>query len=388
MVFAQAPKGSPTKAKAYMSKGDLANAKAEVEAYLDGEKFKKKPKSSGYLLQGEVYMAIAMSEKESDRALLDDPIGKTLEAFAKVKGMSKENDPEYKKIYNNQGIDPNTFLPKPSLVEEFRNFYFQQGASSYNDDEDYAAAMKHFEKCYRIMPEDTTAAFYAFSCASVDDDEKGMLRNLDKLYETKYPNDKPYTSVARMYFAKGIELEEDDKKEEAKAEYKKMLETANKGLEIVPTSGDLVKFQIESFIRLGQADEAIKLLNQSVKDNPQDSLSFFSLGALYEKQKNYDDAEKNYMAALKLAPNYYSANINVAAFYIERAKDTKRQMEDLVGPTGDYTDKAKADKLSAERKGFLTNALKYLEKCDELQPGEGEITENISTIKALLKRND
>ena len=387
IAFAQ-PKGSSSKAKAHMDKGELADAKAEIEAYLASDKFKKKPKSSGYLLQGEIYKAIATSDKEEDQALMDDPIGKALEAFNKVKGLAKEGSADYKKIYDNQGLDPTTFQPIPGLIEQMRNHFFNQGATLYNDDEDYEGAMKAFEACYRIEPNDTTSATYAFQCASVAEDEKGMLKSFDKLVELKYAQPGPYTTMARVHFAKGMELSEEDKKEEAKKEYEKMLAMANKGLENIPNSIDLIKFKIEAYIRLDRADDAINLLKKAVETNPQDSISHFSLGALYEGKKDYDMAEASYKKAVEIAPNYYNANLNFAAFYIERAKEVKREVEALVGPTGQYTDPKKAEQLSAKRKDHLKNALTYLEKCNSLKPGDSEISTNIETIKALLKRND
>jgi len=385
VTFAQTFKGSPTKAKAYLDKGDLANAKGEIEAFLNGEKFKKKPKASGYLLQGEIYKAIAMSDKPEDKTLLDDPIKKALEAFDKVKGMTKESAPEYKKIFIEQGLDYTTGTIKPGIIDEFRNFYFDKGAKLYNEGEDFEGAMEAFESCYHILPGDTLAAYYAFSCAAAGDNKDGMLRNLDKLYETKYPKAFPYTAVARVYYEAGNELLGDEKKEQANVEFQKMLDVATKGREIVPSSVDLMKFQIEAYIRLDKAGEAIGLLQETVKENPNDSVSYFSMGALYEKQENYEMAEKSYKKALAIAPNYYDANLNVAAYYLERAKDINRQINDLIGPTGRYTDEAKAESLEKEKTELYKTALVYLEKCESISP-DPNIGEKVTAIKAQLER--
>ncbi|MGB0524412.1 MAG: tetratricopeptide repeat protein [Flammeovirgaceae bacterium] len=384
VTFAQF-KGSPSKARAYMDKGELANAKGELDAYLNGDKFKKKPKASGYLLQAEIYKAIAISDKEEDLALLDDPVGQALAAFEKVKGMVKENSPEYKKIYDNQGIDPATFQPVPGMLEQFKNHFFQKGADLYNNDQDYTGAKKAFETCYQIFPTDTTAALYAFSCAQQDEDEAGMKKSFAKLAELNYPKEGPYLSMARLHFSKGIELADEDKKDEAKKEYQKMLEMANMGLKAAPSSIDLVKFQIESYIRLDRTDDAINLLAETVKKNPQDSISFFSLGALYDGKGDFEKAEENYKKALEIAPNYYSANLNFAAFYIQRANDIKKGLEDLVGPTGAYTDQAKADKIEAEYRELLGKSLPYLKKCNSLQPDDTEVKDNIESIESILK---
>lgn len=384
VAFAQ-PKGSSTKAKAYLDKGDLANAKAEIEAYLNSEKFKKKPKDIGYSLQGQIYKAIAISDKAEDQALLEKPIEKALAAFEKV----KEGSAEHKKIWDHQDVDPTTFQYRPSIIDEFRAHFFNQGASLYNDDQDYKGAMSAFETCYMIDPQDTTAALYAFSCALEDDEnEAGMMKSFKKLHELNYPKPSPYLSMARLYFTKGMNLKDENKGDEAKAAFEKMLEMTNKGLEVLPSSGDLMKFQIESYIRLERTDDAINLLKKAVQDDPKDSISYFSLGALYDGKKDYAQSEKYYMKALEVSPNYYDVNLNVAAFYIERAKELKRQMEDLVGSTGEYTDEAKAKELGGQRKDKLKQALVYLEKCESLKPGNTEITDNIKTIKDLISRDD
>lgn len=386
VAFAQ-PKGSPTKARAYLVKGDLANAKAEVEAYLTGEKFTKKPKAAGYILQAEVYSAIATSDKEADQGLLDDPVGKTMAAFNKAKSMLKEGSPEYKKLFVTQGVDYNNLAAgeRPGMLDEFKNHFFTKGANLYNDDQDYDAAMKAFETCYRIKPTDTTAALYAFSCAQQDENVEGMKKHYAKLAELKYGEPGPYLGMARHYFSKGVEVE-DDKPEDAKKEYEKMLEVANQGVAAVPGSLDLVKFQIESYIRLDRTDDAIALLTSTAEKNPQDSVSLFSLGALYDGKEEYDKAEMYYKKALEVAPNYYSANLNFAAYYIQRGNNIKKGLEDLVGPTGAYTDQAKADKIEADYKAHLKKALPYLKKCNSLQPDDKEVKDNIESIEKIVAK--
>ncbi len=69
-AFAQDIKASENKAKAFLDKGDLANAKLYIDTYLESEKFKKKPKTSVYVTQAEIYSAIAMSDKAEDQATI------------------------------------------------------------------------------------------------------------------------------------------------------------------------------------------------------------------------------------------------------------------------------------------------------------------------------
>ena len=82
MIYAQKePKGSPSKAKTYLTKEDYVNAQAEIDKAITLEKYSGKQDT--WVTRGKVYQAMALAGDESAVAI-------AMESYNKA----KEIDPE------------------------------------------------------------------------------------------------------------------------------------------------------------------------------------------------------------------------------------------------------------------------------------------------------
>ncbi|MFH1125946.1 MAG: tetratricopeptide repeat protein [Candidatus Altiarchaeota archaeon] len=79
---------------------------------------------------------------------------------------------------------------------------------------------------------------------------------------------------------------------------------------------------------------AEKLLKKAVSINPKDARSFFNLGVLYTEpalsirdEARLADAERAYLRALKLKPDYLEAHYNLALFYHFLGRDDEAELE-------------------------------------------------------------
>lgn len=398
-AFAQTIKASETKAKSFLDKGDLKNAKLYIETYLESEKFKKKPKTSVYITQAEIYMAIAMSEKAEDQKLLTDPTKSTLTIFDKVKEMSGGEGSDYEKVFDSQGIDFSTGMIKPSMKEQFRNYYFQKGADFYNESEDFGSAMKMFEKSYMVMPTDTLAMIYAFATARQEDDMDAVYRNGDKLISVNYTKPDPYLILSFDQYEKGRNFMDDagDSKEaqaEAKKKampcYQKMMDYVTVGLKNVDDTlkSDLQQRQVTAYILLEKTDAAIAQLKKNSEMNPNDKSTLFTLGALYDEKDNDAEAIKYYGKALKVDPTYYDANLNHAVIYLDQAKVVFKEMDALLDNRGKFTDPEKAEVLGNKYDSILEKALPYLEAANKVKPDDMAVMQRMLQIYSTLDMND
>ena len=380
-VFAQEiDKPSMNKAKKYLDEGDLKMAKAHIEAYLESEKFKKKPKENAYVLQGEVYMAIATSENEADQALLDNPIEATLAAFDKVKEMSGGKGSDYDRVFVNDGVDETTFQIKPGLVEQFKNIFFTRAADAYNKEEDYKKAMKNFELAYKVVPTDTNAALYAYVSARQDDDAEGTARNAKKLMSLKYEKPEPYLVMGYEAYQAGQDLKADDKKEAAMKKYEEMLDYTEQGLAAVPDSlsGDLRQRQVQAYILLERMDDAIAKLKTNLEKDPDNITTIFTIGALYDEKGEEKEAMKYYDQALAKKPEYYEVNLNYAIIYLDEAKEVFKELDALFDKSGKVTDPEKEAKLSKEYDALLKKAIPYLETARKSKPQDLPVLQQLA----------
>jgi Tfp pilus assembly protein PilF len=77
------------------------------------------------------------------------------------------------------------------------------------------------------------------------------------------------------------------------------------------TEGSILLRATQAF-EAGQYPEAEKLLDSAQKENLKSPAVFNLRGAIFTKEKAYDQAEEQYKAALALDPKYYPAMLNLA----------------------------------------------------------------------------
>jgi len=74
--------------------------------------------------------------------------------------------------------------------------------------------------------------------------------------------------------------------------------------------------QAEDYINQKDYNKAIPLLNEVVKDNPQNADAYNYLGYSYRQTGKLDDALKYYQMALKIDPNHKGANEYLGELYL------------------------------------------------------------------------
>jgi tetratricopeptide (TPR) repeat protein len=74
-----------------------------------------------------------------------------------------------------------------------------------------------------------------------------------------------------------------------------------------------------NYLNAGQLDDAEREFKKAVEAKPNE-VSYTSLGYVYQRKKQYDQALEQYQSALKLNPNYVSALNNSAVIYFETGK--------------------------------------------------------------------
>lgn len=381
-VFAQDIKGSYKKAERYLNSGELAEAKKYIDAAAKDEKLASK--SDTWFIKGKVYQAIALSEDESIKALSPNALDEALAAYDKVKEMEKDGSAMVKSLTETQGIDFATGQVKPSIIEDFRNVYFNKGVEFYNA-EKYEEGMASFETSYKVMPQDTLAGLYAMTCAAIAENSEGVERNAKVLTEEMdYTDPKVYLTWARSVYAQAAKASRrepgEELSDEAKKLWDKVLQIAADGKKNNPDNGDMVKFMIDGYIRLGESDKAIASLEETVENNPEDKISYFSLGTLYDEKGDFQKAEAAFQKAIEIDPDFFDARFNYFVLYNNQIRETAAELNELIDSRGGYTDPEKGKALEEKITNQRKEAIEILSKCHELKPEDTIVIENLAFL--------
>lgn len=365
-AFAQ--KGSVGKAEAYLAKGELANAKAEVDVAITIEK--TAAKSRTWFARGKIYQKIALSENEAERGLDDQAIEKAVEAYGKVRSMDNENTPNH--------------LIAGTNLDQMWGEFINRGGTQYGDG-DYESAYASFANSLKVRPEDSTSLLYAGVAAQQSEKLDVTQVHYYKLIEIGMASSDVFTTV--IYIERS--LNEDDVK---------ALEVIRKAKEAYPAEAKFGQEEISVLIALDQLEEAKEKLKTAIEADPTNANLYLNLGILYdnlstaqtsegkteEAKVNLNLAKENYEKTVENDADNYIGNFNLGAIYVNLAKEFYDKVRDMDLSTYDKEGPALIEKAD----GILKQGLPYMKKATELQPDEVDGLKALQQMYQQLKMMD
>lgn len=354
-TFAQ--KGSVTKADAYLTKNEYANAKAEIDVAITIEK--NAAKSKTWFVRGKIYQAIATSTDETVSSLDAEALEKSVEAYNKVISMEKESS-------------PNNLISTTNLESLWGN-YINIGGTVYGE-EKFGEALENFEKALKVKPTDSVTLLYAGVAAQQSGDNDKTMGYYYQMVDANIANGDVISTL--------IYLERTHAKDNEKA-----LELVRKAKELYPTESKFGQEEISLLLTMDKVDEARTKLEAAIAEDPSNVNLHLNLGVLYDNlgsakleagekevaRENYNKAKEAYKSAIEVDPDNYVANFNTGVIYVNLAKEYYDEVRDM--NLNDY-DKYGPAKLEKANK-ILKEGLPYMEKATSIQP------DDISGLKAL-----
>lgn len=386
-------KGSATKAAAYLTKGEIDQAKTEIENAVGYEKYKLESKGKPVVVkektlevQGDVYSTIARGEDTPAEEIPTD-IEKAMAAYEEIKTRKEESGKEtsiYKAVWNDQGLDMASGQIKPSKVDDLWGHFFNIGAEAFND-QDYNKAMNNF-KLALLVKSDTTTGKYGFYAAALAEDEavdeeaaeirKTTIMFINKLFEMDYHDPQQYYSLlgyaaedaepAEMRIdelkyeirdAEGV-IEKSTKTKEQSAEryeyYTKgagrkygsaRQKAAQAKTEVDEAEAELAKANatLESASKetkeleaktIEVYEECLQIAIKGAENNPGNPTLTSQMVSYYVKLDKLDDAIASVKAAIAKDPSDEGMNFNLAVLYDQASEKSRSK-----------GDEAKADEL-------------------------------------------
>ncbi len=367
IAFAQGQNHKVVSAYNYLRKNKLEKAMEAIEPATQHKRTNDEAKTWYY--RGNIYLGIHMSEEEEFKDLAENPLDTAYFSYTKAFKLDEKGK------YTSDLKDRMKFISEQ---------YFNKGVTNYKS-KDYEEAMDGFTKAAKVNKEyrntiDTAAYYYAGNSADLAGEKEKAFEYYKKAQEYNYDNHRLYSSLSRLYSAKG---------DTAKA-----LEVVNKGLDKYPGTYDLIITETNIFLAQGDTEKALENLKLAVKQDTTNPSLWFAAGVNYEqmmknqetdslKKAFMDEAVHSYEQALELKPDYYKPAFNLGAIYVNRAATLQNKANQL--PL-DQTEKYNAMKKEAD--STLKKALPYLEKAQDIKPNDLNTLQSLKEIYARLNKNE
>ena len=336
-----------------MEDGELAEAKAIIDAATGHEKTMNDPKTWFY--RGQIYAALDTANNEPG----------ALEEALKSFDKALEMDPDQKSVssFTAGGIEN-----IDSKRQGYYAHYYNLAIQAYNAEE-YTSAADHFETSFFINPSDTNSILNAAYSALAGEDDERAKSNFIKSYEAGVKDKNIFLQLYNFAV-------KDEKYEEG-------LDVIRKAKEIHPNDIDLAKYEINLLIQLNKTDEAKEGLVKAIEADPSNADLHFSLGVLQEEVGEKEDAMTSYERAIEIDPNHYNSNFNVGVALFNEANELIKERNAL-----SYKEEAKSRELTKQINIQLEKALPKWEKLYSLKGDDRTVLETLGYIYNSLNMDD
>lgn len=247
--------------------------------------------------------------------------------------------------------------------------YLYNGGKNF-DAENYAEALKSFEKGIQFKPDTTVYQYAGYAAYNAEDRPKAVQ------YLSEYA--KLGGKASQAITMPTLILFEDQNYEEA-------LKASRDALKLLPGNKDMKSVELNSLIQLKKYDEASAVVAAGLKANPNDAEQHYLLGALNIELKKEEEAKKNFEDALKINPNHFDAALAIARIYYFDAKIIKDEMNAL-GISA--ADKKKRFELDTKYVAKLKNVLPYWQRLEKLKPDNQDVLDGLYTIYGDLDNQE
>lgn len=362
-----AQKGSVTKAETYMNKGELADAKAEIDVAITIEKTASRTKP--WYVRGQVYEAIAKSEDMAVNSLDPDALEKSVSAYNKVLEMEKATSSYATLSQLNLDALWGTFLNK--------------GSVGYGE-ENYEVAMLAFEQALKVKPTDSTTLLYTGAAAQQAGVTENTLKYYGQMIELGYASVNVYSVVIFMHRQAGNN--------------EKALEYTLLAKEAYPNDKNFASEELSLLMVMNKLDEAKTKLSAAIEKDPTVVINHLNLAVLYDNEGSklledgkpeearaaWDKAVASYDKAIEMDADNFVGNYNCGAIFVNHAKEYLDKARDMDLKT--YQKQGPA--LEEKAKGLLKKAIPYFENVIRIEPTDLDAHLTLQGVYSTLKMYD
>jgi len=338
----------------YLRNGQLDKAKLNIDEACANDQTKGLAKTWFYC--GNIYLSISLTKEEKFKSLDTNATQKAYDAYQKAIQL----DPEI----SNDNLMPNS--PKLGLFF-LGDQYYNKGVDFFYKKQ-YPEALTMFEMTKKINNifgiKDSNATFNAGLCAVQLKDNKKAKAFFEELVKNNFKQGLIYSQLALLYKAEGDTVKADA--------------IISKGRKSMPNDLNLIISEINMFLAKGKVTEAQDLLDLAVSKDPNNATLHFAIGANMDEFGNFEQAQKSYLKAIEIKPDYFDAHYNLGALYVNTAASVMEEANKLP-----ISETAKYDELKLKADNLLDKAIPELETAEKLNPKDRN---TLITLKQLYAR--
>jgi tetratricopeptide (TPR) repeat protein len=158
----------------------------------------------------------------------------------------------------------------------------------------------------------------------------------------------------------------------------------DEGLSKYPKDANLLVEKINFFLEAGKYVEALVFVDNLLEVEPKNDGALFIKGLAYDKLGKQDSVILYYNKAIEVNPKSINSYINLAAVYVNKAKDINLEMNKLGNSSADIK---KYDDMKGQIKALYIQAKPYLEKAKELDPNDAQVKRTLFQINSFMDSN-
>jgi len=339
----------------------IAKAKEAIDLASENPDTKEQAKTQVY--RGQIYLALFKKNLRAENDKSTDPDPKKKEAASFQAVSPAELITAYDAYAKAKTLDAkgNYASEINNGIAEITVYISNKAVYDYNA-KNYAAALSDFEKAYEITgSKDTlTLSNLAITAERAGNYEKAKTY-YQKMADAKVGRGSTYVQLMNTYLVLKDTVGG--------------IEALKKGRVAFPTDINLLRNEIDIYIKTNKTTEALANLNQAIAAQPTDHVLYFARGNMYDNLSNPKDAkgkelekpkdaeekmkmaEEDYKKAIELKPDYFDALYNLGALYYNSGVT-------LGNKANTITDQKKYEVEIAKANAEFTKAVTVLEKAN------------------------
>ena len=341
-----------TDAYMYNKNQQYEKAMTSIEKCINHEQFlgmKPNDQAQAWLYRAAIYQNIIQS---GDEALLAKAPNALEIVYESLMNCMKNHDfleDNKQEIYQRVGNVMNT--------------YYTKGADDYNTGK-FAEAAPMFKKAYDIAksmgsPDANEMLNFAATSALRAEDYNTALEYFTEVKNNGADNVEIYKHLAACYNGLG-------NADQAMA-------MINAGLEKNPSDAGLILEKVNAYLKEGRGAEAVADLVKLQELDPENAQLLFVLGTIYGDENNKDvydtdKARQYYEQALAINPGYYDATYNIGVLYTTMANKYIEQANEITGFS--KAEQEQYNSLIEQGNELLRTGLPYLKQAYDAQPSD------------------
>ena len=341
-----------TDAYMYNKNQQYEKAMTSIEKCINHEQFlgmKPNDQAQAWLYRAAIYQNIIQS---GDEALLAKAPNALEIVYESLMNCMKNHDfleDNKQEIYQRVGNVMNT--------------YYTKGADDYNTGK-FADAAPMFKKAYDIAksmgsPDANEMLNFAATSALRAEDYNTALEYFTEVKNNGADNVEIYKHLAACYNGLG-------NADQAMA-------MINAGLEKNPSDAGLILEKVNAYLKEGRGAEAVADLVKLQELDPENAQLLFVLGTIYGDENNKDvydtdKARQYYEQALAINPGYYDATYNIGVLYTTMANKYIEQANEITGFS--KAEQEQYNSLIEQGNELLRTGLPYLKQAYDAQPSD------------------